>query len=334
MTEAPRSLHAGPLLDVRELSVAFPGPSRRIPVIEDVNLSLMPGEVLGLVGESGCGKSTLALALLGLLPRGARVSGQALFDGTDLLSLDNKAMRRLRGGRIAMIPQDPMGSLNPLFRVGAQVEEAITAHGSAPGVNTRARALELLGRVRLDNPEIRARQYPHQLSGGMRQRVVGAIAAAGNPDILIADEPTTALDVTVQAQYLDMLRQLQQGSGLSILFITHDLGVVATLCDRVVVMYAGRTVEEATVERLFAAPRHWYTRALLNSVPPLHEDCQKLAAIPGLPPRPGSIPAGCRFHPRCPNAAPKCREQEPPLTAAGAGAAFRCWFPLPDSRDE
>ncbi|HEX7718291.1 MAG TPA: ABC transporter ATP-binding protein, partial [Woeseiaceae bacterium] len=253
----------------------------------------------------------------------------AFFDGADLLSLEQKAMRRVRGDRIAMIPQDPMGALNPLFAVGAQVEEAIVAHGRARGTKPREQALELLASVRLDDPETRARQYPHEMSGGMRQRVVGAIAMAGSPDLLIADEPTTALDVTVQSQYLDMLRDLQRSRGLSILFITHDLGVVATLCDRVIVMYAGRKVEEAPVTDLFAAPRHWYTRALLDSVPPLLEDRDELAAIPGLPPRPGTIPAGCRFAPRCPNGTAQCRLEEPALTEAGESAHFRCWFPLP-----
>jgi len=332
MTAPPHAKGHEPLLDVRGLSVAFPGRQGWIPVVEDMDVRIMPGEVVGIVGESGCGKSSLALALLGLLPRwaGARVTGQAFFDGAELLSLDPKAMRRVRGDRIAMIPQDPMGALNPLFAVGSQVEEAILAHGRANGAQPRKQALELLGSVRLDDPETRARQYPHELSGGMRQRVVGAIAMAGGPDLLIADEPTTALDVTVQAQYLDLLRDLQRSRGLSILFITHDLGVVATLCDRVIVMYAGRKVEEASVSDLFASPRHWYTRALLDSVPPLLEDRDELATIPGTPPRPESTLAGCRFAPRCPNGAAKCREEEPVLAAAGESSVCRCWFPLPE----
>jgi oligopeptide/dipeptide ABC transporter ATP-binding protein len=322
------------LLDVHDLTVEYRAASGWIPVVEDFNVCVRRGEILGLVGESGCGKTTLALALLGLIPRSdsVRISGSAIFAGRDLLRIDAEELRALRGDRLAMIPQDPTGSLNPLFRVGAQVEEAIVAHGGRRTQNTRQKMLELLQNVRLNDVESRARQYPHELSGGMRQRVVGAIATAGVPELLIADEPTTALDVTVQAKYLDMLRRLQEDSGLAVIFITHDLGVVATLCDRVAVMYAGRKVEEAGVDALFAYPGHWYTRALLDSVPPLHVDCDRLTSIPGMPPRPGSIRQGCRFAPRCPNAADKCRTAEPGITDVAENRVTRCWYPPPAER--
>jgi peptide/nickel transport system ATP-binding protein len=323
---------AEPLLDVRALTVEFRSSNGWLPIVEDMHLRVGRGEVLGVVGESGCGKTTLALALLRLLPDKAsiRVSGSAMFDGRDLLQLSPSAMRELRGQRIAMIPQDPMGSLNPLFRVGGQVEEALIAHGGRRSRHTREQVIELLHRVGINNAELRARQYPHELSGGLRQRAVGAIATAASPDLLIADEPTTALDVTVQARYLQMLKRLQQTTGLAILFITHDLGVVATLCDRLAVMYAGRKVEDGTVDAVFDDPRHWYTRALLESVPLLQERRTRLATIAGQPPRPGTLTTGCRFAPRCRRAEMKCAESEPGLTAVGEGGYTRCWFP-PDT---
>jgi oligopeptide/dipeptide ABC transporter ATP-binding protein len=320
---------AGVLLDVRDLGVAYQGADGWIPIVDKVSLTVARGEVLGVVGESGCGKTTLALAVLRLLPNADRlhISGSVRFDGTDLLALDDKAMRRYRGARIAMIPQDPMGSLDPLFTVGAQVEESLVAHGARRSRQTRAQVLELLRKVRMDDAELRARQYPHELSGGLRQRAVGAIATAAAPDLLLADEPTTALDVTVQARYLQMLRRLQTAGGLSILFITHDLGVVATLCDRIAVMYAGRIVEVGPVDTVYAAPRHWYTKALLESVPRLADAQPRLASISGQPPRPGALRDGCRFAPRCPRAEATCRDHEPGLDGGDDGRYTRCWFP-------
>jgi len=325
----PVTTGAAPLLEVSKLTVEFRARKGWVTVVEDLDLCVRRKEIVGIVGESGCGKTTLALALLRLLPQSdsVRVSGKVVFDGTDLLGLNDRAMRSFRGRRLAMIPQDPGGSLNPLFTAGSQVEEAILAHGGRRTAATHESMLGLLRSVRLRNVETRARQYPHEMSGGMRQRVAGAIATAGSPELLIADEPTTALDVTVQARYLDMLRDLQASTGLAIVFITHDLGVVASLCEKVSVMYAGRIVEEAGVDALFAQPGHWYTRALLYSVPPLTGHIERLESIPGLPPRPGSIRQGCRFSPRCPNARDRCLAEEPALAAGSNGGSKRCWYP-------
>ena len=318
------------LLDVRGLSVEFRGTGGWVPIVDGADLHVMPGEVLGIVGESGSGKTTLALAVLQLLsnPASVRVRGQARFDGVDLLALDERGMRDYRGKRIAMIPQDPMSSLNPLFTIGNQIEEAVVAHGGRRTAATRSRVVQLLHNVRVPEPEARARQYPHELSGGLRQRVAGAIATAASPRLLIADEPTTALDVTVQARFLNLLRHLQTTAGLAVILITHDLGVVASLCDRLAVMYAGRIVEANDVDTIFDAPAHWYTRALLDSMPSLDRRGDRLAAIPGAPPRPGSIAAGCRFAPRCPNRHDRCTTDEPPAAGQARGASLRCWYPL------
>jgi oligopeptide/dipeptide ABC transporter ATP-binding protein len=317
------------LLEIRGLSVDFGSGAARVPIIEDVDLHVAKGETLGIVGESGCGKSTTAFAVLRLLDRSARarVRGQILFDGRDILQLGERDMRKLRGRHIAMIPQDPMSSLNPLFRVGDQIAEALRAHGVIGKKEIRAAAIRSLERLNIDSPATRLGQYPHELSGGMRQRVVGAIAMACSPRLLIADEPTTALDATVQAQYLDVLANLQRESGMAMMFVTHDLGVIARICNRVAVMYAGRLVECAPVRDIFETPAHWYTKALLDSMPAMDRQVSRLASIEGTPPRPTDQHAGCRFAPRCPAAQARCREQEPPVDAIDGKRAARCWFP-------
>jgi oligopeptide/dipeptide ABC transporter ATP-binding protein len=328
------SAPAKPLLDLRGFTVDFRRGDRWLRVIDGVDLRIAPGESVGLIGESGCGKSTTANAVLRLLPAGteARVSGSALFDGRDLLQLSAAELRRVRGKEIALIPQDPLAALNPLFTIGVQVRETLAAHGRHTSSELREAALRSLERVRLDAPELRAQQYPHELSGGMRQRAVGAIATACLPRLLIADEPTTALDVTLQARYLEMLADLKASSGLAMLFITHDPGVVARLCDRVAVMYAGRIVEDGPVERVLGSPAHWYTRALLESIPPLERRLPRLPTIAGAPPAPGELATGCRFAARCAQAAPRCRDGEPDLVAREGEHSVRCWFPVEEAR--
>jgi peptide/nickel transport system permease protein len=298
-------------LAVRDLSVAIATPRGRIEPVAGVSFDVAPGETLAIVGESGSGKSLTATSLLGLLPPTAQADGTATFDGRDLLSLREEDMRRLRGSRIAMIFQDPMSSLNPVHTVGAQVTEAIRAHRSLSGSAARAEALSLFRRVGIADPERRLDAYPHELSGGMRQRVMIAIAVANRPPLLIADEPTTALDATVQAQILDLLADLRQESGkeraMSLIFITHNLGIVAEIADRVVVMYAGCVVEQGPVAEVFSKPLHPYTRALLAAVP---RDDAKPVPIHGTVPPPHQFPDGCRFHPRCPRATAICTQPQ------------------------
>ena len=307
------------LLDVRDLSVAF-GTAR---AVDGISFTLQAGETLGLVGESGCGKSTTALALMRLL-RGARIGGEAWLDGRDLLTLDEGAMRRVRGAEIGMIFQDPGTALHPLIRVGDQVAEAVRAHRAMTPAAARAHALDLFRKVGINAPEQRLQAYPHELSGGMGQRVMIAAAIACGPRLLLADEPTTALDVTVQAQILELIRDIGQASGTAVVLITHDLGVVAGQADRVAVMYAGRIVEEAPVDQLFAAPAHPYTQGLLGSVPTLDAGWdEELATIPGSIASAAAAP-GCRFAPRCPIAADICRTV-PPLAEIAAGHRAACW---------
>ena len=309
-----------PLLDVRGLSVAF-GATR---AVDDIAFQLHAGEVLGLVGESGCGKSTTALALMRLLA-GARVSGSAMLDGDDLLAMDETAMRRLRGRKIGMIFQDPGTALHPLIRVGEQVAEAIFAHERMSAAAARGRALDLFRKVGISAPEQRLRAYPHELSGGMCQRVVIAQAIACGPRLLLADEPTTALDVTVQAQILELLRAISRESGAAMLLITHDLGVVAGQADRVAVMYAGRIVEQAPTERLFAQPAHPYAQGLLASVPTLDAAWEDdLPTIAGSVATAADAP-GCRFAPRCPRVAEVCRTA-PPLAQVADDHWAACWM--------
>jgi oligopeptide/dipeptide ABC transporter ATP-binding protein len=308
-----------PLLEVRDLGVAF-GPVR---AVDGVSFTLVPGETLGLVGESGCGKSTTALALMRLL-HGATLRGAAFFGGRDLLALDEAAMRTVRGGEIGMIFQDPGTALHPLIRVGEQVAETIRAHHHVSAAEARARALDLFRKVGIAAPEQRLRAYPHELSGGMCQRVMIAAAIACGPRLLLADEPTTALDVTVQAQILELLQSVSREAGMAMILITHDLGVVAGMADRVAVMYAGRIVEIAETTALFATPTHPYTRGLLGSVPQLDRGWEEeLPTIPGSV-QTASAATGCRFAPRCPLAGEVCREA-PPLVPVGEGHFAACW---------
>ena len=295
--------------------------------VQEVSLTLEPGQTLGIVGESGSGKTTLALSILRLLPPAARiVSGALRFDGEDLLAKSPVEMRRIRGKRIAMILQDPMASLNPLFTVGDQVAEPIRVHDHVTRRTAWDRACGLLASVRIAVPERRVREYPHEMSGGMRQRIVGAIAISCEPQLLIADEPTTSLDVTIQAQYLSLLRDIQRERGLAMIFITHNLGIVARMCDSVAVMYAGRIVESGPVRRIFDAPAHPYTRALLESIPRLTDIDGRLTAIDGQPPDPAAFPAGCAFHPRCLKALDRCRVDVPPTWVVGERHTASCWL--------
>jgi oligopeptide/dipeptide ABC transporter ATP-binding protein len=301
--------------------------------VDEVTLSLDQGQTLGIVGESGSGKTTLALSLLRILPPAARfVAGEILFEGQDLLKKSEAEMRRIRGKRIAMILQDPMASLNPLFTVGDQVAEPIRVHDHAPRKNAWTRATELLKAVRIAAPETRVREYPHQLSGGMRQRIVGAIAISCEPRILIADEPTTSLDLTIQAQYLKLLRDLQRSHNLALIFITHNLGIVAKMCDQVAVMYAGRLVESGPVKQIYNSPAHPYTQALLESIPRVGDNRKRLTAIDGQPPDPSAPPPGCAFHPRCPRVMDHCRSEAPPEYRVADAQTARCWLVDPRKR--
>ncbi|MFP6665473.1 MAG: ABC transporter ATP-binding protein [Deltaproteobacteria bacterium] len=313
-----------PLLEVEDLVVDFRTPRGRLRAVDGASFTLQRGETLGLVGESGSGKSVTSLAILGLLGEGAEVvSGRILFAGRDLLRLGTRDLRAVRGARIAMIFQEPMTSLNPLFTVGAQIAEAVRLHERASRRAAWARAIEMLHLVEIPEPRLRASSYPHELSGGMRQRVMIAMALACRPELLIADEPTTALDVTIEAQILDLLAGLQRRFGMSVLLITHDLGVVASQADAVAMLYSGRVVERAPAGALFAAPAHPYTRLLLDSLPRLHERRERLQAIPGVVPDPEARPSGCRFHDRCWRATAECSASEPVLAPPGGTAEAR-----------
>ena len=302
------------------------GGSRVIKAVDKINFTLREGEAIGLVGESGCGKTTTCLSVVGLLPPAARIVGGSIeFDGEELTRKSPREMRRIRGRRIAMILQDPMASLNPLFSIYTQVAEPAFYHQRVRGRSLRERVRQLLRAVRIPSPEVRMREYPHQMSGGMRQRVVGAIAMAGGPKLIIADEPTTNLDVTIQAQYLDVLKDIQQETGVALIFVTHNLGIVARMCDRMAVMYAGKIVEQGSVRDLFRGARHPYTRALLGSMPKLGSK-EPLYAIAGQPPNLARLPPGCAFHPRCAHAMPRCREQEPTDRLITMDWTARCWL--------
>jgi oligopeptide/dipeptide ABC transporter ATP-binding protein len=322
-----------PLLELRALSTHYESArgTRVTRAVDDVSLTLERGKTLGIVGESGSGKSTLALSIMRLLPPAARiVSGQIRFEGEDLLAKSPREMRHIRGKRIAMILQDPMASLNPLFTIGDQIAETLRAHEGASRKAAWTRARGLLEAVRISAPQTRMGEFPHQMSGGMRQRIVGAIAVSCEPRLLIADEPTTSLDLTIQAQYLSLLRELQRAHDLAMIFITHNLGIVAKMCDAVAVMYAGRVVEAGPIRQIFNKPAHPYTRALLDSVPRLTDDSHaRLPAIEGQPPDPSAPPGGCAFHPRCPQILPRCREQAPPSLTVAAAQTARCWLHAP-----
>jgi oligopeptide/dipeptide ABC transporter ATP-binding protein len=325
------------VLEVQDLKVSFPGPDgRRFYPVDGVSFSLARGETLALVGESGSGKSLTSLALLQLVPSPGRVEPGSLIrlGETDVLSLRGEALRRIRGRRVGMIFQDPMTSLNPVFTVGDQIIEGILAHFKMPRSSARERALQLLQEVGIPDPASRLSAYPHQLSGGMRQRVMIAIALSAEPEILVADEPTTALDVTVQAQILEVLDRLQESRGMAVLLITHDLGIVAGRADRVAVMYAGQIVEEAATAQLFANPSHPYTQGLFASVPRISGPLRRLNPIRGTVPPPTAWPSGCRFRPRCPKAFDKS-ELEPPLLLIEPDHRMRCWLadePKPGGR--
>jgi peptide/nickel transport system ATP-binding protein len=315
------------LLDVRALKTFFQVEGGEFPAVDGISFSIDPGRTLGIVGESGCGKSVTALSIMGLVPRppGRIAGGEILFDGVDLLRLSNAALRELRGNRISMIFQEPMTSLNPVLTVGEQIVEGILRHRRMSRDAAKELAIEMLRMVHISSPEQRFGDYPHRLSGGMRQRVMVAMALACKPKLLIADEPTTALDVTIQAQILDLMRTLREETGTAIILITHDLGVVAELADDVVVMYAGRIVERATVAALFAEPQHPYTVGLLGSIPRLDIEQDRLAAIEGQVPNPLAPVTGCRFHPRCPFVIERCRHEDPPLFDLGNGHESACW---------
>jgi oligopeptide/dipeptide ABC transporter ATP-binding protein len=316
-----------PLLAVDDLRVHLFTNRGVVRAVDGVGFALSAGESLGIVGESGCGKTMTALSLMRLIPSPpARiVSGRIMFDGEDVVALDEPRLRALRGNAMAMIYQDPMTTLNPVFSVGEQIAEAVRLHRDASRAAARARAVEMLELVGIPDPGLCAQSYPHQLSGGMRQRAVIAMALACHPKLLIADEPTTALDVTIQAQILDLMRRLQQELGTAIILITHDLGVIADLVDTVVVMYAGKVVEGAPVKQLFAAPRHPYTQGLLRSVPSLETREHRMRTIEGTVPSAYAMPPGCRFHPRCGIARDVCRTDEPPLVPDGVGGEAACW---------
>jgi oligopeptide/dipeptide ABC transporter ATP-binding protein len=313
------------LLEVEDLSVTFAGDEGRIRAVEHVSFALARNQTLCIVGESGCGKSVTALAIMGLLAKSASREGRVDFDGSEITALDPSALNALRGARIAMIFQEPMTSLNPAFTVGDQIVEAIRHHRGGTRAEAKARAIEMLKRVRIPAPERRFSDYPHKLSGGMRQRVMIAMALACDPELLIADEPTTALDVTIQAQVLDLMRKLRAETGAAIMLITHDLGVVAEMADRVIVMYAGQIVEEAPVGVLFSRPEHPYTVGLLGSIPRLDRKRGRLPAIEGTVPSPLAMPPGCRFAPRCPFADARCRTEPPSLRAVAPEHWARCW---------
>jgi oligopeptide/dipeptide ABC transporter ATP-binding protein len=322
-----------PLLELRGLSTHYESArgTRVTRAVDDISLSLERGKTLGIVGESGSGKSTLALSIMRLLPPAARiVGGEIRFEGEDLLKKSPREMREIRGKRIAMILQDPMASLNPLFTIGDQIAESLRVHEGASRATAWTRAKGLLEAVRISAPATRMNEFPHQMSGGMRQRIVGAIAVACEPRLLIADEPTTSLDLTIQAQYLSLLRDLQKAHDLAMIFITHNLGIVAKMCDAVAVMYAGRVVEAGPIRDIFNKPAHPYTRALLDSVPRLTDDTHgRLPAIDGQPPDPSAPPTGCAFHPRCPQMVDRCKTQAPPAMTVSASHTARCWLHVP-----
>ena len=315
------------ILEVRNLQTRFRAEGGEFSAVDGVSFSLEPGKTLGIVGESGCGKSVTALSIMGLVPQppGRIAKGEILFEGRDLLKLSAAELRALRGDRLSMIFQEPMSSLNPAFTIGEQIAEGILKHRPVSRREAKERAIEMLHRVRIPSPERRYAEYPHKFSGGMRQRVMIAMALACEPQLLIADEPTTALDVTIQAQILDLMRALREETGTAIILITHDLGVVAELADDVAVMYSGRIVEHASVAQLFARPQHPYTIGLLGSIPRLHLDQARLAAIEGQVPGPFAQGAGCRFEPRCPFAIDKCRAADPSLLNLGEEHEAACW---------
>jgi len=320
---------AQPLLEVKQLQTYFFSAqgTRVVKAVDGVSFTLNEGETLGVVGESGSGKTVTSMSLLRLLPPAARiVGGEIWFQGENLVTKSEREMRQLRGSQLTMILQDPMMSLNPLFTIGEQIAEPLRIHRHLRGARLLERIKELLRGVRIPSPEVRLREYPHQMSGGMRQRIVGAIGISCEPKLLIADEPTTSLDVTIQAQYLNLLKDIQQRSRLAMIFITHNIGIVAKMCDNVGVMYAGKLVERAPVRTIFNQPAHPYTEALLHAVPKLTDRSKRLWSIEGQPPDLTNPPTGCPFNPRCPQAEDRCRREVPPEFQVGENHYTRCWL--------
>jgi len=319
---------AEPLLEIKGLQTHFETDSGRVPAVDGVDIYIRKGEVLGIVGESGCGKSVMSLSVMRLVPNppGRIVSGTIQYKGEDLVHVSEKRMQQIRGDEIAMIFQEPMTSLNPVFTNGNQISETVRVHRSLNKKEARLHAIEMLRKVGIPRPEAIVDEYPHQLSGGMRQRVMIAMAMACDPELLIADEPTTALDVTIQAQILDLMKQLNRDLGTAIMMITHDLGVVAEMCDRIVVMYAGKVVEEGSTRDILKNPQHPYTRGLIQSVPRMDVAQDKLYSIPGNVPNPRFMPEGCRFAPRCEHAMDRCHTEMPALVTLDAGHQSRCWL--------
>ena len=316
------------LLEVQDLKTYFIRGNSVVKAVDGVSFYVDENETLGLVGESGSGKTVSCLSILRLVPKPGRIiGGRILLEGEDLLAMSEKKMQEIRGCKISMILQDPMTSLNPVFTIGNQIGESISTHLKFKGAELIARIIEMLRLVRIPAPETRISAYPHQMSGGMKQRVVGAISISCQPRLLIADEPTTSLDVTIQAQYLELLKDIQRELGVSLIFITHDFGIVANMCDRVAVMYAGQIVESAPMRDIFYRPAHHYTASLLKAVPKLETKVDRLTSIPGQPPRLDRLPAGCRFAPRCSRADDKCVQDEPPLLAMDDDHSVKCWYP-------
>ncbi|MBV1795717.1 ABC transporter ATP-binding protein [Siccirubricoccus sp. G192] len=315
-----------PILTVKDLTVAFGPMERPARAVAGLNLTLQPGEILGIAGESGSGKSTLCNAIIRTLPRSARVGGEVRYDGRQLLALSEREMRGLRGSEISMVLQNPMTSLDPLFTIGNQVDEVLRERRRQGQSNDQVTAIGLLRRVHLTAPELRLRQYPHQLSGGMRQRVLTAMATAATPRLLIADEPTTALDASIQDEILLLFREIRDRAGTAIIIVTHDLSAIRRLSDRIIVMYAGRLVEEGPTATVFSAPRHPYTRALLDSLPQVEGDTVTLKAIPGQVPNLAELPHGCAFADRCPVAIARCRTEDPTEMQLGLRHRAFCWL--------
>ena len=323
------------LLQVDDLYAQFTGfgGTRVVKAIDGITFSVDQGETMGLVGESGSGKTTTCHAIFRLLPgAGKIVSGSIKFDGQDLMEISEGEMRNIRGRDMGMILQDPMASLDPLFTIMDQVGEPAYHHRGMRRASLRERVVGLLRSVRIPSPEIRMREYPHQMSGGMRQRIVGAISLAGGPKLIVADEPTTNLDVTIQLQYLNLLRDLQRETGVSLIFVTHNLGIVAKMCDKVAVMYAGKIVEQGNVREIYNNPKHPYTQALIKSIPRLGNK-DPLYVIPGQPPNLADLPTGCAFHPRCPYATDQCINEEPTYVSFTNGQQSKCWLSVEEAKN-